>query len=414
MLPTSGGSWRIGRQVPKNRSMQPSPQLRSPAPVLGLDLLRSVAILLVFVGHAGYFVPPHLFYTYLHFSPDGVSLFFTLSGFLISRSLLHSVERHGAEYHVFALFWLKRVVRTIPPYLVAFVLFGVLRAYTSGTAFSLPAETLFLVGNFAWKHPVVFPESWSLSVEEWFYASLILSVGLSAFSLPFRTLRQGACRLLVVSACLFCLMIVYRILWYTYAAPGSPISAAYFADMSATVLGRIDGPALGVSAGVFSLLYPKIWSSWAFKRACFWAGMFLVVASHELAVLAFEPSLEQIRADLQWIPPVSLSTIPLGFTLLLPQLSDLRSAAKPIGSIARYFSARAFSIYLINFSIVAFLLLPALERYFVLPLAWRYALFLVLSLVLAEIFYVLVERPFYLMKDLFNPWRLSARSLSQA
>ena len=56
--------------------------------VFGLDILRATAILLVLVTHGVYFFTGSWDNFYLlKFFPDGVSVFFVLSGFLIGKFL---------------------------------------------------------------------------------------------------------------------------------------------------------------------------------------------------------------------------------------------------------------------------------------------------------------------------------------
>jgi len=71
-----------------------------------LDGLRAVSFLLVFVGHAGLdrFVPGGL----------GVTIFFFLSGFLITTLMRNEYERTGGVN--LRHFWLRRALRILPPF----------------------------------------------------------------------------------------------------------------------------------------------------------------------------------------------------------------------------------------------------------------------------------------------------------
>src|ERR1700744_4520851 len=87
--------------------------------ILGLDLFRSVAILLVLFAHytnnisfwMGYAPPWKVF-----FSGDvGVDLFFVLSGFLIGRLLLEIADT-AASFENLWIFLVRRWLRTLPLY----------------------------------------------------------------------------------------------------------------------------------------------------------------------------------------------------------------------------------------------------------------------------------------------------------
>src|SRR5579883_1405982 len=86
-----------------------------------LDALRAFAILAVIAGHYPFFAQS------LHGMPSfgwlGVELFFSLSGFLITSSLL---SLRGTEAPL-RTFYIRRLRRTVPPYVITMVI-GVLLA----------------------------------------------------------------------------------------------------------------------------------------------------------------------------------------------------------------------------------------------------------------------------------------------
>lgn len=133
----------------------------------GLDAWRASAILLVVLGHASFFFLPltkdlDVWYSLAFL---GVELFFVLSGFLIGGILIG--EFHRGTFRL-GQFWTRRWLRTLPNYFLFLALNVVLyRAMFS----AWPQFGLFLVflQNFAWPHPPMFSEAWSLSVEELFY-----------------------------------------------------------------------------------------------------------------------------------------------------------------------------------------------------------------------------------------------------
>ncbi|MDP5086825.1 MAG: acyltransferase [Yoonia sp.] len=133
-----------------------------------LDGLRAVSILLVFIGHLGLNIPiPGGF---------GVTVFFFLSGFLITTLLL----REYASYQTISLkrFYLRRVLRLAPPLLLT--LFGaallVWAGYAQGTLdpLTMLSQVFFFYNYFSLYGPVEpvvegLGILWSLSVEEHFY-----------------------------------------------------------------------------------------------------------------------------------------------------------------------------------------------------------------------------------------------------
>ncbi len=157
---------------PATRSEQeaPNPRVYFPA----LDGIRALAVILVFAFHAGFGWAEGGFL--------GVSVFFTLSGFLITRLLLDDGVRRRTIG--LARFWTRRLRRLLPAALVAIVL-GVVVGVTvlDGSPDSLRGDALAAVGYVAnWRFlfsghsyadlfqaPSPLQHFWSLAIEEQFY-----------------------------------------------------------------------------------------------------------------------------------------------------------------------------------------------------------------------------------------------------
>jgi peptidoglycan/LPS O-acetylase OafA/YrhL len=127
-----------------------------------LDGIRGVAVLIVFADHAGFLPEPD--------GGIGVTLFFVLSGFLITRVIVEARERQTWSM---AGFVANRFVRLFPALaLMVAVVSGILLArglpVRDVTARAVPA--LAYVQNMAPRLNVpVFAHTWSLGVEEQFY-----------------------------------------------------------------------------------------------------------------------------------------------------------------------------------------------------------------------------------------------------
>ena len=130
-----------------------------------LDGLRAIAVLIVMISHAGLekFVPGGF----------GVTIFFFLSGYLITLLLRIELSRYG-QVDFRAFYW-RRTLRIMPPlYLTLAILTamhfaGVFDETVRGNA--IPWDYLFL-SNYShlWGHEAGLPVPlWSLAVEEHFY-----------------------------------------------------------------------------------------------------------------------------------------------------------------------------------------------------------------------------------------------------
>ncbi|MGO9179229.1 MAG: acyltransferase family protein [Candidatus Limnocylindrales bacterium] len=130
-----------------------------------LDALRGIAILLVLLSHAG--VP------YLGAAGFvGVSLFFALSGYLITALLLCELADHRAVD--LRAFYLRRARRLLPGLAVLLAATGGWAIASGSVASWLPAglAAAFYVGNWAFIAGLPMAglgHTWSLAVEEQFY-----------------------------------------------------------------------------------------------------------------------------------------------------------------------------------------------------------------------------------------------------
>jgi len=136
--------------------------------ILGLDLLRTFAISIVVISHSVYFLPENLKLFSKNIFLDGVSIFFVLSGYLIGKILIQTLEKDGVNLTTLINFWVKRWFRTLPNYFLILSLVIFLYNYPE---FKTPAlkKYYFFAQNLYTPQTTYFIESWSLSVEEWFY-----------------------------------------------------------------------------------------------------------------------------------------------------------------------------------------------------------------------------------------------------
>jgi peptidoglycan/LPS O-acetylase OafA/YrhL len=132
-----------------------------------LDGIRAISMLLVVLGHAGFHIVP---------SGLGVTVFFFLSGYLITTLMLAEKEKTGGID--IPKFYVRRAFRLLPPLVVTLAIaYGLNLAGVLGggiTAAGVAAQLLY----FANYHLLFFPGGtvpdgttilWSLAVEEHFY-----------------------------------------------------------------------------------------------------------------------------------------------------------------------------------------------------------------------------------------------------
>ena len=289
-----------------------------------LDGLRAVSIALVVISHLGLpHVVPGAF---------GVTLFFFISGALITRQLLASLARHGKID--FAGFYLRRVLRLAPAACCYILVAGCVYA-AAGGRISLAGwlGALFYGANYLdlWgfyrsalpgvRHP--FNILWSLAIEEHFYAVWPLAL---AF-LWRRRAALAAILLLCAAAPLWRLWLLH--LCFTPGAPEfcGPIAtgAWRYNRLYLATDARLDSLAWGVA---FALLAhvgraPPRWLAWP--------GVALLAASF---VGASPLARDVLRPTLQGAALLAC------FPALLASLGPLRAPA------AIFIGRLSYSLYL--------------------------------------------------------------------
>ena len=160
---------------------------RHRAVIPALDGLRALAIFIVMFSHVGLqrIVPGQF----------GVTLFFFLSGYLITTLLRQEIEEQGRID--FRRFYLRRVVRILPPMYITigfFIILSLVGLIHPLSWSGLPFDFLFLSNYFPVSGMPI--GLWSLAVEEHFYIAFPLLMGMLALRFSF-----ARCALIFVGVC---------------------------------------------------------------------------------------------------------------------------------------------------------------------------------------------------------------------
>jgi peptidoglycan/LPS O-acetylase OafA/YrhL len=167
------------RQVRGHKDPATSPQ--TPSRIPSLDGLRGISIWAVIIAHsADHFLFSHIHSHHLrtvlsNCANLGVTIFFVISGFLITSILL--AERNRTSRINIRRFYKKRAIRIIP----AFVLFtGTILLLCHVSPRQIAYALTFTTSFFFWQAYKPLQHLWSLSVEEQFYLAwpLIFARGL--------------------------------------------------------------------------------------------------------------------------------------------------------------------------------------------------------------------------------------------
>jgi len=309
--------------------------------VLGLDIVRAMAILLVVYGHGVYLLPEEFHKYYYIPIPliDGVSIFFVLSGFLIGGILLKIIQNGNFTSRDLLNFWLRRWFRTLPNYFI--VLSGLLiyQMLLYNNLGGANLKYILFLQNFVSAHPPMFSEAWSLCVEEWFY--LLFPVACFIF---YRFMKNKS-KSVLLSAILFILPpLIFRVLYYY-----NGINADNWdSNIRKVVVFRLDSLMYGIIGAYFFRFQKNPWIK--FKNIC------LVFS---LVILIYLTIYWRMKPSLAFLAVYQYNLESLATLLSLPYLSELKSIKfKFITFIITFISIISYSMYLLNYSVVQCRLIP--------------------------------------------------------
>ena len=341
-----------------------------------LDLLRSLAIFLVFCFHFPKDHGHRLFGLFGQFGWTGVDLFFVLSGFLIGNQIFS--ELRLTNHFRLGRFFGRRLLRTLPNYYVVLALYFLVPGF--GEADSLPPLWKFL--TFTQNFGLVasaFSHAWSLCIEEQFYLVLPLAA---------MWLARAKSLVLPAIGLVFVAGLVSRFLaWQIFSAAPSQdamwdpfMRLLYYPTWS-----RLDGLLLGVIVALIKNFRPVTWSRIQGRaNLILLAGIGVVGA----ALMIFDNRLS-FAASLIGLPLLSF-----GFALLVTSGLSARSWLQRIKIPGvSMIATLSYAFYLIHkaavHAVAKFMLNNSLESR---PLF--VALSLIASLIAAALLYLTIERPF--------------------
>jgi peptidoglycan/LPS O-acetylase OafA/YrhL len=162
----------------------------------GLDHLRTLAIILVFIYHYGHLFPhPAWATTFGKFGWTGVDLFFVLSGYLIASQLFRQLS--AGTGILLRQFFIKRFFRILPAYFVVVAIYFLFPYVHERPALAPLWKYLTFTQNLGLdlRTQGTFSHAWSLCIEEQFY--LLLPLILSGL-VYFNALKKGRWLLLAL------------------------------------------------------------------------------------------------------------------------------------------------------------------------------------------------------------------------
>lgn len=359
--------------------------------IFGLDVLRATAILMVVSSHLLWIYPksnafiPTLFEL---FGFWGVELFFVLSGFLIGSILYKTFINENFTLNSVFHFLKRRWFRTLPNYYLVLLL-NILIAFFLGFSIENTGSYFLFLQNFASKSPVFFPESWSLSIEEYTYLLLPFSL----FFVGLTKVKNKSKLFLLVIVALISVFWMNKFIYHSQHKISN--LSEWNLNLKSVLIYRIDAILIGVLAACFSFNFDSIW-----KKS---KGVFAVIGFGILFFLMFgiiplNLTIEQnpFFWNVMYLPITSVA-----FAFLLPFFSNWKTFTNSILYPIELISKISYSIYLLHYSIILQLLkvfidtsqMSTTERHF---FAFIY---LTITFLLSYVLYRFYEKPIMNWRD---------------
>jgi len=222
----------------------------------GLDILRSIAIILVFMSHYGFVTGVNPFGIFQEFGGLGVVLFFVLSGYLIGNQIFKPLTKN--EPLNLKNFYIRRFLRILPAYYFVIIIYFIFPFLQEKPITEPLWKFLTFTMNFGTNlipHGIGFSHAWSLCIEEHFY---ILFPILAIFILR----KNSNKNFLYLLGFFLVLTIILRGLSYKIfveAAAPNNLGRYYMKYIYYPTYTRLDGLLFGIFSSFIKNFYPIIW-----------------------------------------------------------------------------------------------------------------------------------------------------------
>lgn len=350
--------------------------------------MRAIAILAVCRDHSAPLVE-NTWFSRIYTLPfiDGVEIFFVLSGFLIGSILIKIFNNEEGKLGFKKLwnFWNRRWMRTLPLYFIILFLnyLFVKNQWINGEIDQFNWKFIFFLQNFNESFHGFFWESWSLSVEEWFY----LIVPALIFTLQYFLKKKQT--FLITTILLILAPLAYRI--YNADSFGNMQFYHWDVELRKVVLYRLD-----------TIMYGVLWAFLKFYYSDFFRKFRFIFAAIGLTILIVGLQFDK-DPNLFYYRTFYFSLIPLSVSLLLPLLDGWKNMFTFFGKVVTHISLISYAMYLINLGLVY----QVISANFPVQTAadgWmKFGLFWIVVIVIATLLYFFIEKPILKLRD--RIWR---------
>jgi peptidoglycan/LPS O-acetylase OafA/YrhL len=235
-----------------------------------------------------------------------------------------------------------------------------------------------------------FPESWSLSVEEWAYIILPISLLLLSFLYKPKNKSRFFLWLIVSLISLFIfLKILYQFNTHTTTLYEWNVS------LKSVMIYRLDAIFMGVLCSWISINYEKNWTKFKLKSAA--VGVIIMFFMYfGMGYLQILPETFPFVWNVVYLPLTSLS-----IALFVPLFSQMETSIVIIKRPIAFISKISYSIYLLHYSIIMQLLMLFIDREktSLWQLHFITVFYLITTIFMSYLFYRFYEKPMMDLRD---------------
>ncbi len=361
----------------------------------GLDTLRAIAIIIVLIFHYKVVVSHQNNVGFIsELGWTGVDLFFVLSGYLIGNQVLAAIARK--EDFSLKLFYIRRLLRTLPNYYFVLTLYFIFPLALDGTVTAPFWQFLTFTQNFAFHPGETFTHSWSLCIEEQFYLIFPLLALLIA-----STRKSILLSWLLIIVGILTGMILRGFMWLDHGQAGISMSD-YYEHIYYSRFTRFDELLPGIAIALFKNFHPDAFAKTAKKGNLLLVGGVVSVAG---MFYLFSNYLEIDNYGYSFL----MSTF--GYSLLAVSFGVLTLSALCTNSLlykisipgAANLALWSYAIYLIHKPLFKLLGSPLTEWDININSLLGISIIMSLSILAGWLLYLLIETPFMILRAKLYP-----------
>lgn len=359
--------------------------------IFGLDIVRSLAILLVLFSHVYYLIDssnPIVISLSGLSGFAGVELFFVLSGYLIGTILLRQYVADNFSMQSVFVFLKRRWFRTLPNYyLILLINIGI--AFYLGYPSQYWYNYFFFFQNFKTYSISFFSESWSLSVEEWTYVLLPFCL-FSVLKIGNKWSKKGT----FLFTILLLILLAHVLRYFNMKNNEITTMEIWNTNLKSIVIYRFDTILYGVLLAWLHQFYNHFLDKYKVY--------FLILAAH-LFVLQFV-ILNILGVDIISCPiyfSVFYFTLSsMIFFLALPYFIFWKTSQSVFSASVAFISKTSYAVYLIHYSIVVVIFKYVLQKFELqLPTSLILFIYFGITFSLSYVLYRFFERPIMNLRD---------------